>query len=93
MNAPDLLVLSKGASNAPEIKPPARRWLLRIGIPAAVFLAVIALLLYTARGALVPATDVWVAPVVVGAPAVPDHASSGPSSTPATTEGSRRSAW
>ncbi len=74
MNAPDLLVLSKGASNAPQIKPPARRWLLRIGIPAAVFLAVIALLLYTARGALVPATDVWVAPVVVRAGPTPTGA-------------------
>jgi HlyD family secretion protein len=64
MSAPDLLVLSKGSAGAQEVRPPARRWLLRIGIPAAVFIAVVALLLYTARGALVPATDVWVAPVV-----------------------------
>jgi HlyD family secretion protein len=65
---PDLLVLSRGSENAAgvtSVTPPARRWLLRFGLPAAVMVAVVALLLYTARDALVSATDVWVAPVVV----------------------------
>lgn len=60
---PDLLTLSR-TGPAPQVSPPPRRWLLRVGIPVAVIAAVAALLLYTARGALVPATEVRVAPVV-----------------------------
>ncbi len=60
---PNLLTLTRG-STATQVSPPPRRWLLRVGLPIIIIAAVAALLLYTARDALVPAVEVNVAPVV-----------------------------
>lgn len=46
------------------ISPPKRRWLTRVLLPAVVFGVAASLLAYSARSAFMPATEVWLAPVV-----------------------------
>ena len=50
---------------AAAIPPPQRRWRTRVAVPAVLLLTVTALLVYSARDVLLPATDVRVVPVIV----------------------------
>src|SRR5687767_8177023 len=47
-----------------SVPRPPRRWLVRIGVPLVILIAVAGLFAYAARGLVAPAIDVWVAPVV-----------------------------
>lgn len=71
---PDLSVLSRAgappsaAAAASAVPRPPSRWKTRVLVPAIVLLGAAGLLLYTARGALMPATPVTVVPVVQRTP-------------------------
>lgn len=67
---PDLGVLSRSspaaATNRPSAIPrPTSRWKTRVLVPAAIFSAAGALLIYSGRHALIPATEVRVVPAVM----------------------------
>jgi HlyD family secretion protein len=76
--APDLASLKRGTatpvamnhSRQASIPPPTRRWKTRVLVPVLVLGSALGLVVYAARGVLVPALDVRVVPVVVKAAAM-----------------------
>src|SRR5215510_5980547 len=59
---PSLSALATPGSGA--VPRPPTRWIVRVVLPAVIVLAVVGLIAYSARSALVPGTPVWVVPVV-----------------------------
>jgi HlyD family secretion protein len=88
--AGDLSVLSRGAaaataaagaaSRAVTVPEPRRRWASRVLLPLGMAGAVLALLAYASRDALLPATEVRVVPVVVRAAVRPADGAASPGS-------------
>ncbi len=60
----DLSTLSRTPPQTHAIPRPRRRWLTRLAIPLLILGAALAMLAYAARSTFLPATEVWVAPVV-----------------------------
>jgi len=86
---PPSLAGLRGSAKAavPSVPRPPSRWKTRVLLPLFIILAAGGLLLYTARAALWPHTDVWVVPVV----AKPASAGSPPEQAPGQPPGQDRS--
>src|SRR5687768_2083002 len=66
--APGLETLARlGSGDKPAVKRPPFAWKTRVALPAAMVIAVLALLAYAGRDVLWPAVEVRVVPVVVRA--------------------------
>lgn len=83
VSTPDLRSLGRSATSA-LIPPPRVRWGTRVALPLLILLIAAGLLAYAARSVLVPATGVWVVPVVP----IADRAGRDPASASLSTKSS-----